>query len=342
MSWWNPRSWFDERKPPEVLPPTRARKVALLNVKDYPRTLYSAFWSIEVDGDEQAGYRWRAVICSYEPVAWEWQGQRTKQRPHAPEPVYPDDSIDIGEGPRRISQQEFLRMDPERQQLVMAAQEARRQRIAQIYEAHPRALHDCEEKAGVADTRDEADTAAQSWVMGAMPRYRKHPMPANSQAGHALALGPSAMVLEGLAVLFWRLFGPLLAIAYSTTIRNNRLIQVRDAIDGGSSGGFLRIYDGTRPATGGTATTLLAELTFSDPMAGAPSGGVLTASAITSDSSANATGTATWFRCVDSTGTFCIDGNVATSGSDLNIDNTSINAGQQVACSQFQLTAGNP
>jgi hypothetical protein len=131
-----------------------------------------------------------------------------------------------------------------------------------------------------------------------------------------------------------------MTIAYSTTVRNSRLQVVRDAIDGGSAG-LLRIYDGSRPATGGAATTLLAELTFSDPCAGAASGGSLTFSAITSDSSANASGTATWFRCVDSSATIVIDGSVSTSGSDLNLDNTSINAGQQVACSSFVLTAGN-
>ena len=59
---------------------------------------------------------------------------------------------------------------------------------------------------------------------------------------------------------------------------------------------MLRIYDGTRPATGGAATTLLAELTCNATFAPAASG-VLTLNAITQDSSANA-GTATWFRIV--------------------------------------------
>lgn len=132
-----------------------------------------------------------------------------------------------------------------------------------------------------------------------------------------------------------------MAISYSTTVRNNRLNQVRDAIDGGAGAGLLRIYDGTRPATCGTATTLLAELTFSDPCAGAAASGVLTMSAITADSSANATGTASWFRAVDSTGTCCIDGNTGTSGSDLNLNSTSIASGQQVSITSFTITAGN-
>lgn len=131
------------------------------------------------------------------------------------------------------------------------------------------------------------------------------------------------------------------ALAYSTTIRNARLNAIRDAIDGGAGAGLLRIYDGSRPATGGTATTLLAELTFTDPCSTGASSGTLTMSAITADSSANATGTATWFRCVDSTGTFCVDGSVSTSGSDLNLNSTSISSGQNVAVSSFVITAGN-
>jgi len=132
-----------------------------------------------------------------------------------------------------------------------------------------------------------------------------------------------------------------MAIAYSTALRNARLNQVTASVDAGSGAGLLRIYDGTRPATGGTATTLLAELTFSDPSFGAASGGVLTASAITQDAAANATGTATWFRVVDSAGTFVMDGNVGTSGSDLNLNSTSISTGVAVSVTSFVLTEGN-
>lgn len=155
----------------------------------------------------------------------------------------------------------------------------------------------------------------------------------------AIALKPS---LWDIMIDTARLWLTMLAIAYSGTIRNNRLTQVQNAIDGGSGAGLLRIYDSTRPATGGTATTLLAELTFSDPCSSGPSSQTLTMSAITADSSANNTGTATWFRVVDSAGTFCMDGNVGTSGSDLNLNSTSIGSGQNVAVSSFVITAGNP
>lgn len=132
-----------------------------------------------------------------------------------------------------------------------------------------------------------------------------------------------------------------MALAFATTLRNAMLDDITAAFDAGAGAGLFRIYDGTRPATGGTATNLLAELTMSDPSAAAAASGVWTASAITSDSSANATGTATWFRGVDSTGTFVVDGNVGTSGSDLNLNSTSITAGQQVSVTSWTITAGN-
>lgn len=133
-----------------------------------------------------------------------------------------------------------------------------------------------------------------------------------------------------------------MALAYTTTLRNSRLDAITAAVDGGAGAGLLRIYDGARPSSGGAATTLLATLTFSDPSFGAASSGALTASAITQDSSADATGTATWFRVVTSAGTFIIDGSVGASGSDLNLTTTSIITGQPVSISSFVITEGNP
>lgn len=132
-----------------------------------------------------------------------------------------------------------------------------------------------------------------------------------------------------------------MAIGIVDTVRNAMLNAIRDAIDAGPSAGKIRIYSGTRPATGGAATTLLAELTMSDPCAPAASGGVLTLSAITEDSSADNTGTATWFRVLDSNNNTVFDGSVGTSGADLNLITTSIVAGQPVQITAFTITAGN-
>lgn len=132
-----------------------------------------------------------------------------------------------------------------------------------------------------------------------------------------------------------------MALAYNTTLRNARLDEITTAVDAGAGAGLVRIYDGTRPATGGAVTTLLAELTMSDPSFGAAAGGILTANGITDDSSANATGTATWFRLVDSDSNFVMDGDVGTSGSDLNLNTTSIQAGLPVSITSFIITHGN-
>lgn len=132
-----------------------------------------------------------------------------------------------------------------------------------------------------------------------------------------------------------------MTIGASTTVRNEIVQRFQVNIDLGAGAGLFRIYDGTRPATGGTATTLLAELTFSDPCAPAASSAVLTMSAITSDSSANATGTATWCRCVDSAGVFVLDASAGTAGTDLVLNTASITTGATVSCSSFTITAGN-
>lgn len=130
-----------------------------------------------------------------------------------------------------------------------------------------------------------------------------------------------------------------MALGYVATLRNARLDEITAAV---GASGLLRIYDGSRPATGGAATTLLAELTCNATFAAGAAAGVLTLNAITQDSSANATGTATWFRITTSGGTAKVDGNVGTSGSDLNLTTTSIVATQPVSVSSFTITEGNP
>jgi hypothetical protein len=128
-----------------------------------------------------------------------------------------------------------------------------------------------------------------------------------------------------------------MALAFSTALRDSRLDAIVTAI---GTSGKVRIFDGTRPATGGAATTLLAELPLS-ATAGTVSAGVLTMNAITSDASADATGTATWFRVLTSANVAVIDGNVGTSGSDLNLNTTSIVATGSVAISSFTITEAN-
>ncbi len=131
-------------------------------------------------------------------------------------------------------------------------------------------------------------------------------------------------------------------LKYTTAVRN----AMNDAITTAAGGSaLLRIYSGTQPADANTAlsgNTLLAELTCNATFAPASSGGVLTLNAITNDSSANATGTASFFRLVKSDGTTVImDGTVGTSGADLNLNSVSISSGAVVAVTSFTITAGN-
>lgn len=102
---------------------------------------------------------------------------------------------------------------------------------------------------------------------------------------------------------------------------------------GGSA--ILKILSGTQPAGGGAETTVLAQLTCNATFAPAASSGVLTLNSITSDTSANASGTGTWFRIYQSDGTTWVtDGDVSTTAAgtgDLQLDDTAIVLGGTVA-----------
>lgn len=115
-----------------------------------------------------------------------------------------------------------------------------------------------------------------------------------------------------------------------------------DRVDAGAAAGKVRIYSGTPPADADTAlsgNTLLAELAMSDPAFGAAadsgSGATATASAISNDASADATGTATFFRILDSDNNVVAQGAVSTSGAELNLNTVSIVAGAIVSISSM-------
>lgn len=134
-----------------------------------------------------------------------------------------------------------------------------------------------------------------------------------------------------------------MTLGIDVAVRNAMLLAIQTAIDAGVGAGKVRIYNGTRPATGGAATTLLAELTMSDPCSSGPSAGALALSAITQDSSADASGTATWFRIVDSANTFVFDGSITATGGggDMEMITTTITATQPIQISSFVITQGN-
>lgn len=132
-----------------------------------------------------------------------------------------------------------------------------------------------------------------------------------------------------------------MAISYADTLRNTRMDAITTRA---GNAALIRIYSGTRPANEGAEGTLLAELTGDTPFAAGAASGVLTLGTITDDSSANATGTASWFRIYASDGTTIVcdgDCGVAGSGADLILDSTSITIGQTVSIDTFIITEGN-
>ncbi len=101
-----------------------------------------------------------------------------------------------------------------------------------------------------------------------------------------------------------------------TAVKNSSLDTIKAAIDAGVGAGLIKIYNGTQPSLPSdavTTQTLLGTLTFSDPC-GSSSSGTLTFSAITQDSSADATGTATWARITDSAANVVFDCDVGVTG----------------------------
>ena len=108
--------------------------------------------------------------------------------------------------------------------------------------------------------------------------------------------------------------------------------------------GEIKIYTGTPPATCETAAsgTLLGTLTFSatafPASADANPGAIATASAITDDSSADATNTAGYFRALESDGTVHLQGDCGTSSTDMIMNTTSITSGLAISITAYTVT----
>ncbi len=126
----------------------------------------------------------------------------------------------------------------------------------------------------------------------------------------------------------------------ATDTRNKACDAIVDDIDAGGGAGTLQVRTGTQPTNVGDAAqgTLLGTLTWSNPAFGASSTGTATASAITSDSSADNSGTAGHFRILDSAGNIHSDGTCGLGTGDLSFDNNVIVAGGVIACSSFTIT----
>ena len=125
-----------------------------------------------------------------------------------------------------------------------------------------------------------------------------------------------------------------MAITYSTAVKNSRLNAVRDAIDGGAGAGYIEICTAAY-------ASVLATIPLSDPCSAGASAGTLTLTTPATDTSADATGTAAIARIKDSTGTVVCDGlTVGTSGADINLSSTAINATDSVSITSAVITHG--
>ena len=136
-----------------------------------------------------------------------------------------------------------------------------------------------------------------------------------------------------------------MAIGFSTAVRN---AEMHALVTEAGNGALLRLYTGTRPETTGGAITsqvLLGTLTCGSPLAPGASGGVITFNPIAPDSSADASGTASWARLVKSDGvSFVADFTVTVTGGggDITMNSTTISAGQLIEAVSATLAAGNP
>jgi hypothetical protein len=129
----------------------------------------------------------------------------------------------------------------------------------------------------------------------------------------------------------------------ATASRNAMLDTLSDMLDAGAGAGTIKIYSGTQPANANAAlsgNTLLATLTLSDPSAPGAASGTLTLSAITQDSAADATGTASFARIADSDNNVVFDCDVTATGGGgtIELNTVSIVTGGPVLITAFTIS----
>lgn len=132
----------------------------------------------------------------------------------------------------------------------------------------------------------------------------------------------------------------------STAARNAACNGIVDLVDGGTPPGRIEHRVGAQETNVSDASsgTLLGTNLFSNPAfgnAGATVAGRADAGTITSDTNADASGTAGHFRVYTGDGgdtAALFQGNTDTSGADMNFDNNVIVAGGTIAITSFQIT----
>jgi hypothetical protein len=135
-----------------------------------------------------------------------------------------------------------------------------------------------------------------------------------------------------------------MALSFANNTAHAILDQIKVRMDMGAGPATVVIYSGTVPLAANTAlsgNTVLAVLTASDPSAPAAANKTLTLNPIAQDTSADATGEATFFRILDSDNNVVVQGTVsAVNGTgDLQMNTTSIiiNGPVQVTSCTFSM-----
>lgn len=136
-----------------------------------------------------------------------------------------------------------------------------------------------------------------------------------------------------------------MALQYSDSVRNAQLDAVESTI---GTAAVLKLYDLTAGAPADCAAaitgTVLATITLPSDWMNAASSGSKTKLGTWQDSSADAAGTADFFRLFASDGTTChAQGTVTATGGggDLTLDNAVIASAQSVTINTFTISAAN-
>lgn len=133
-----------------------------------------------------------------------------------------------------------------------------------------------------------------------------------------------------------------MAFQLSVDVRNATLDAIETEV---GASPILTINSGTIPADCATANTgtVLATITLPTDWFNDAASGSVTLSGTWQDLSADASGTAGYFRLHNSAGTTChMQGTITATGGggDMQLDNTNIASGQQINITAFTITAG--
>lgn len=131
-----------------------------------------------------------------------------------------------------------------------------------------------------------------------------------------------------------------MTIQFSIAVANAYLDQIETTI---GTAPILKILTGSMPANCAAAETgtVLAQCTLPSDWLGAAASGIKSKSGTWEDTSANATGTAGYYRIYDSSGTTCHQQGTVTAtggGGDMTVDSTAFTATQPFTVNSFQWT----